>query len=226
MFARSRHSKSVHSHYYSNWGVLLHQWGQGKSIWVSSWMTLPQHLENVCVATAPSFCNTLWSLRDIHQIYYLFKERNLSTPVSSPGILVLLTLFDITAVTQGSWAVHLPLCHLWGPGHTSLLTPGVKAAACSSRQNPLGRRFPQRSRLWALSPRGSHQSGSLPLEPQPQVAQTQLHISVKDPYGGSWILSTDHPLRLDAPPLSVFQTPQTELPSHSFIPKTHPHRPP
>ena len=65
-------------------------------------MTLPQNLENVCVATAPSFCNTLRSLRDVHRIYYLFKERNLSTPVSSPGILVLLTLVDITAVTQES----------------------------------------------------------------------------------------------------------------------------
>ena len=187
-------------------------------------MTLPQNLENVCVATAPSFCNTLRSLRDVHRIYYLFKERNLSTPVSSPGILVLLTLVDITAVTQESWAVHLPLCHLWGPGHTTLLTPGVKAAACLSRQSLLGRHFPQRARLWALSPRGSHsvpmgptQSGSLLPEPQPQVAWTQIHISVRDPCSGGWILSIDHPCAgVHLLSLSL-QAPWAELPSHLIL---------
>ena len=188
-------------------------------------MTSPQRLKNVCVATAPSFCNTLWSLRDVHRIDYLFKERNLSTPMSSPGILVLLLLVDITAVTQGSWAVHLPLCHLWGPGHTTLLTPGVKAAACSSWQSLLGRHFPQRARLWALSPRGPHSVRfSSPWTSTTSGADSAPHFS-EGPL--RWQLDPQHwpPLCRGAPPLPQFAGPMSWT-AFSLNPKTHPHRPP
>ena len=221
-----------------DWGVLVRTGREHLAFKLCDSARVTWVLDNVFVATAPSFCNTPRSLGDVHYSLLSFRRKKCINPGEQPW----------SPDPFGSCWYHC--CNTGGPELSSFPTAGppVGSQAHSSADTwRLGRclltldssprplppcgHFLQPVRPEHFAHVGPVQSGSLLPGPQLQVGRTQLHVSTWVGHTLGWFgpegfLGVGHPLCLERllASLSICRPPRAELPSHSFTLKTHSHR--